>query len=237
VINKRLLSPGSVFPGLLLLLCCLPAAAGWGQQDYPLPASELDRGFELEAYHLLTRRLGLETTRYVRITRFGNTILVTGLVPDETGRERVEEVVLEVAGIRREAPGAAEVVPERTRNCGGKTVIGNVRRKQIVDSKADCSALRAAPEEPATGRLFNHLGLISSQPDRQIAAADMLAAQARFALVEAGYTQALDRDVLRLASQGSILYVLLRPDPGLQAEMRAVLLQVPGVTDVRFYTE
>ena len=49
--------------------------------------------------------------------------------------------------------------------------------------------------------------------------------------------QALDRDVMRLASQGSTLYVLMRPDPALQSEMRTVLLQVPGVTDVHFYTE
>lgn len=237
MISNRVLSSGSVFSGLLLLLCCLPAVAGWSLQEYPLPESELDRAFELEAYHLLTRRLGLETTRYVRITRFGNTILITGVVPDETGRGQVEEVVLDVAGIRREAPDTAGVVPERTRNCGGKTVIGNVRRKQIVDSKSDCSALRATPDEPATGRLFNHLDLVSSESDRQTAAADLLAAQARFELVEAGYTQALDGDVLRLASQGSMLYVLMRPDSGLQAEMRAVLLQVPGVTDVRFYTE
>jgi hypothetical protein len=237
VTSKRVLSSGSIFHGLLLLLCSLPAAAGWGQQEYPLPASELDRAFELEAYHLLTRRLGPEMIRYVRITRFGNTILITGMVPDEAGKARVEEVVLEVAGIRRESPGTAGVVPERTRNCGGKTVIGNVRRKQIVDSKADCSALRSTPDEPATGRLFNHLDQPSSESDRQAAAADMLAAKARFALVEAGYTQALDRDALRLASQASILYVLMRPDPGLQSDMRAVLLQVPGVTDVRFYTE
>jgi hypothetical protein len=144
---------------------------------------------------------------------------------------------MEVAGIRREAPGTAGVVPERTRNCGGRVVTGNARRKQIVDTKADCSALRTAPDEPATGRLFNHLDLISSEPDRQIAAADMLAAQARFELVEAGYTRALDRDAMRLASQGSMLYVLMRPDPALQSEIRAILLQVPGVTDVRFYTE
>ncbi|MGD8875990.1 MAG: hypothetical protein PVH38_12650, partial [Gammaproteobacteria bacterium] len=237
VTSRRVLLPGSVIPSLLLLLCCLPAVAGWGQREYPLPASELDRAFELEAYHLLTRRLGLETTRYVRITRFGNTILITGMVPGEEAREKVETVVMEVAGIRREAPGTAGVVPERTHNCGGRVVTGNVRRKQIVDSKADCSALRATPDEPATGRLFNHLELISSEPDRQTAAADMLAAQARYRLVEAGYMRALDRDVMRLASQGSTLYVLMRPDPALQSEMRTVLLQVPGVTDVHFYTE
>lgn len=239
--NNQLLAMASVLPRLLLLLCCLsmsvPVAAGWGLQEEPLPPSELDRAFELEVYHLLTRRLGLETTRYVRITRFGNTILITGMVPGENARERVEEVVMEVAGIRREDPGTAGVVPERTRNCGGRAVIGNARRKQIVDSKADCSALRAEPDEPATGRLFNHLDLISSEPDRQTAAADMLAAQARYALVEAGYTRALDRDVMRLASQGAMLYVLVRPDPALQSEMRAVLLQLPGVTDVHFYTE
>jgi hypothetical protein len=149
----------------------------------------------------------------------------------------VEEVVMEVAGIRREDPDTAGVVPERKRNCGGRVVIGNARRKQIVDSNADCSALRAEPDEPVTGHLFNHLDLISSEPDRQTAAADMLAAQARYALVEAGYTRALDRDVMRLASQGTMLYVLMKPDPALQSDIRAVLLQLPGVTDVSFPAE
>ena len=229
----------AVFP--VLLLCGLspsaPAAAGWSLQQDPLPSGEQDRAFELEVYHRLTNRLGHDTTRYVRITRFGNMILITGTVPGEDARERVEEVVMEVAGIRRETPGTASVVPARTRNCGGRVVTGNARRKQIVDSSADCSALRAGPEEPATGRLFNHLATLSSDPDRETAAADMLAAQARYALVEAGYTRALDRDVMRLASQGATLYVLMQPDPDLQAEMRAVLLQVPGITDVHFYTE
>ena len=236
MISKRLLLPGPIIPGLLLLLCCLPAVAGWGLQEEPLPSSELDRAFELEVYHRLTSRLGLDTTRYVRITRFGNLILITGTVPGEAARERVEEVVMEVAGIRREAPGTADVVPARTRNCGGRVVTGNARRKQIVNSNADCSALRAVPEEPATGHLFNHLDALSSEPDRQTAAADMTAAQARYALVEAGYPQSLDRDVMRLASQGSTLYVLMQPNPALQSEMRAVLLQVPGVKDVHFYT-
>jgi hypothetical protein len=212
-------------------------AAGWSLQQESLPPGELDRAFELEVYHRLTSRLGLDTTRYVRITRFGNLILITGTVPGEAALERVEEVVMEVAGIRREAPGTAGVVPARTRNCGGRVVTGNARRKQIIDSGADCSALRATPEAPATGRLFNHLDALSSEPDRQTAAADMLAAQARYALVEAGYPQSLDRDVMRLASQGAMLYVLMRPDPDLKSEMRAVLLQVPGVADVRFYTE
>ena len=235
----RMLSAGGVFP--VLLLCCLslvnPAAAEWSLREDPLPPSELDRAFELEVYHLLTRRLGLDTTRYVRLTRFGNTILITGVVPGDTAREQVEDVVLEVAGIRREAPGTTGVVPVRTRNCGGKVMTGNARRKQIVDNSADCSALRAAPEETARGRLFNHLDTISSGPERQIVAADMLAAQARYALVDAGYTRVLDRDVMRLASQGAMLYVLMRPDPDVQSEMRAVLLQVPGVADVQFYTE
>jgi hypothetical protein len=235
----RALSAGALFSTLLLCMMSpgIPAVAGWDLQEEPLPSSELDRAFELEVYHRLTSRLGLDTTRYVRITRFGNLMLITGTVPGEAARERVEEVVMEVAGIRRDAPGTADVVPARTRNCGGRVMTGNARRKQIVDSNADCSALRATPEEPATGRLFNHLDALGSEPDRQTAAADMLAAQARYALVEAGYPQSLDRDVMRLASQGSMLYVLMLPDAALQSEMRAVLLQVPGVTDVRFYSE
>lgn len=228
------------YAGLLLLLCCLtavaPVAVGWELQEEPLPPGELDRAFELEAYHLLTRRLGLEATRYIRITRFGNTILITGMVRDAAGRDRVEDLLLEVAGIRREAPDAAGVVPARTRNCGGRMVQGNARRRQILRGGEDCSTLRAEAGEAPGGHLYNHLDLIAGEPDRQTAAADMLAAQARYALVDAGYTQALDRNAMRLASQGSQVYVLLRPDPGLQSGVREVLLRVPGVTAVQFYT-
>ncbi len=232
-----MLSAGTLYP--VLLLCCLslavPAVAGWGQQEYPLPASELDRAFELEVYHRLIRGLGLETTRYVRITRFGNTILITGMVPGEEAREEVEKVVLEVAGIRREAPDTAEVVPVRTRDCGGKPVLGNVRRKQIVSGDRECSALRAAPEVQATGQLFNHVELTGQEPDRYAAVADVLAAQARLALVEAGIPQALDRDAMRIAAQGGVLYVLL-PAGAAQSGIEEVLLRVPGVMSVRFYT-
>ncbi len=233
-------SAGSGYPGVLLLLCSLsfaaPVAAGWGLQEEPLPAGELDRAFEVEVYHLLQQRLGGEAVRYVRITRFGNTLLLTGAVQDAAVRAGVDDVVLEAAGIRREAPGTTEVVPLRTRDCGGKPVIGNVRRKQIVRGDADCSALRAASEAPATGQLHNHLGLTGTEPDRQAAAADVLAAQARLALVEAGYLQALDRNAMRIAAQGSTLYVL-QPEDAAQSDMRAVLLRVPGVVEVNFYTE
>lgn len=221
---------------LCLLSLYLPFAAGWHLGDQPLPPGELDRAFELEAYHLLTQRLGLDATRYVRVTRFGNTILLTGTARSAAERAQVEELLLEVAGIRRETPDSAVVVPRRSRDCGDRPVLGNARRRQIVRGGEDCSALRAEDEAPATGRLYNQLGNAAADPDRELAAADLLAARARYALVEAGYPQALDRERMRLASQGSLLYVLLRPDARLQEQVRAVLLRLPGVTDVQFYT-
>lgn len=225
---------------VLLLLCCLslaaPVAAGWSLQEEPLSAGELDRAFEVEVYHLLQQRLGSEVVRYVRITRFGNTLLLTGTVQDAAVRAEVDAVVLEAAGIRREVPDNSEVVPVRTRDCGGKTVIGNVRRKQIVRGDKDCSALRAEPKEEATGQLFNHIEQVASDPARHAAAADVLAAQARLALVDAGHVQALDRDAMRVSAQGSVLYVL-QPEDAVQSDMQAVLLGVPGVMDVHFYTD
>jgi hypothetical protein len=237
--SNRVQSAGSVCPRLLLLLCCLslgqPAVAGWDLQEASLSAGELDRAFEVEVYHLLQQRLGGDAVRYVRIIRFGNTLLLTGEVRSDAVRSGVDAVVLEAGGIRREAPDTTGVVPARTRDCGGKPVTGNDRRKQIVSGNRDCSALRAAPEAAATGRLINHLDLIGAEPDRHAAAADVLAAQARLALVEAGYPQALDRDAMRLAAQGGVLYVLL-PEGAAQSGIEAVLLQVPGVVSVSFYT-
>ena len=226
--------------GAVLLLACLllylPPATAWHLGERPLPPGEQDRAFELEVYHRVTERMGLEATRYVRITRFGNIFLITGRVRGEGGPARVEELVLEVAGLRRESPDSAVVVPERTRDCGDRPVLGNVRRRQIVRGGEDCSALHAEAGQPTTGRLYNHLQRADVDVDRQTAAADMLAAQARFALVEAGYPQALDRETMRVASQGSRLYVLMRPDPATQSALREVLLRLPGVTDVQFYT-
>jgi len=234
----RGLPVGPLYPGLLLLLCCLlpvvPAAAFWGLQEAPQSAGELDRTFEVEVYQLLEQRLGGDAVRYVRLTRFGNTLLLTGEVRSAALRAEVDAVVLEAGGIRREAPESAGVVPARTRDCGGKPVIGNDRRRQIVSGNRDCSALRAATETAATGRLFNHLELAGSDPDRQAAAADVLAAQARLALVDAGYPQALDRNAMRIAVQGAVLYVLL-PAGQDQSGLQAILLRVPGVKAVQFY--
>jgi hypothetical protein len=84
--------------------------------------------------------------------------------------------------------------------------------------------------------LYNHIELVATDPARHAATADVLAAQARLALVEAGYLRALDRDAMRIAAQGGVLYVL-QPEDVAQPDMQAVLLRVPGASDVRFYTE
>lgn len=236
--SNRGLSAGSVYPGVLLLLGCLwaaPVAASWDLQEESLSAGELDRAFEVKVYHLLQQRLGGDAVRYVSITRFGNNLLLTGEVHSAALRAEVDAVVLEAADIRREAPDTTGVVPARTRDCGGKPVISNDRRRQIVSGDRDCSALRATPEKKALGQLFNHLVLVTVEPDRHAAAADVLGAQARLALVEAGYPQALDRDAMRIAAQGGVLYVLLADDTP-QSAIQEILLRVPGVKSVQFYT-
>jgi len=232
------MSIGLACTGVLLLcsqLLVLPAAAGWYPQEASLSASEQDRTFEVEVYHLLEQRLGNEAVRYVRITRFGNTLLLTGTVRDAALRTAVDAVVLEAAGIRREAPDATGVVPARTRDCGGRPVVGNARRRQIVSGDRDCSALRTTPDAATTGQLYNHIDLLDPEPARRAAAAEVLAAQARLALVEAGYAQALDRDAMRIVAQGGVLYVLL-PAGVTHSGMQEVLQRIPGVMSIRFYT-
>ena len=232
----------TVMPGLewlAILMCCLslaaPAVAGRDLQDAVFSTGEQDRAFEVEVYQLLQQQLGREAVRYVRITRFGNTLLLTGVVADASLRDRVDALVLEAAGIRREAPAATGVVPAHTRDCGGKPVIGNARRRQIVSSDKDCSALRTAPGAEATGQMFNHIDLASPEPARDTAAADVVAARARLALVEAGHAEALDPDAMRLAAQGGVLFVLLR-DGMPETVIQDILLKIPGVKSVRFHT-
>jgi hypothetical protein len=63
----------------------------------------------------------------------------------------------------------------------------------------------------------------------------MPAAKARFELAVAGYTRVRDRNVIRIALHRSLLHVL-PPEPALQPVMPAVLLPVPGVTEVQLHT-
>jgi len=96
----RVLSTGLIYLRLLLL-CCLslavPVAAGWDLQGESLSAGELEPAFEVEVYHQLQQRLG------------------------------VDAVVLNTAGIRREVPVTTGVVAARTRDWGGKPVPGHAQ--------------------------------------------------------------------------------------------------------------
>ena len=163
----------------LLLAACLPVhavRAGWDFSVFtaedPSPAG-MDRAFEYEAYRLMdvhTDRLqGVDAV----VTRFGNTIVVTGQAQAEGDRARVDKLVLEVAGIKREPDNGSAVIPARTRECGGKAMASNTKRKSIVKPDKDCSSLRSDDglQLQVKGQVFNHIAIASSDPARQLAGA------------------------------------------------------------------
>ncbi len=71
----------------------------------------------------------------------------------------------------------------------------------------------------------------------KVAAANLLLAKAVSELVDAGYTQVLDRAVMRMAAQDSVLYILGNLGEMQRKRIKAVLVSLPGVRDVTFYTE
>ena len=227
----------------LLLAACLPVhvvRADWEFSVFTaknLAPEGMDRAFEYEAYRLMdehTDRLqGVDAV----VTRFGNTIVITGQAQDEADRARVDKLVLEVAGIKRERENGSAVIPARTRECGGKAMASNTKRKSIVKPGKDCSSLRSDDglQLQAKGQVFNHIAIASSDPARQLAGAALQAAQAGMALLDAGVVNATDRSVIRLVAQDGVMYVLGNPDAFRQEKVRATLMTIDGVSEVRFY--
>jgi len=228
--------------GLLLLAIQLPAHAGWGFPEFatssPDPAG-MDRVFECEVQQLMAKHADRLQGVDAVVTRFGNTIVITGQARDAGDRTRVDKLILDAAGITREQPGEAAVVPASTRGCEGRTVAANTKRRSILDSSKDCSSLRVddALQTEAKGQVFNHIGIASPDPVAQFARAELLAAQARLALIDGDVINALDRSLIRLVAQDGVIYVLGNLDVTRQSEIRAALMKVSGVDAVQFYID
>jgi len=227
----------------LLLAACLPVHAVRADWDFSVFTAEnpspegMDRAFEYEAYRLMDEHAGRLQGVDAVVTRFGNTIVITGQAQGEGDRARVDKLVLEVAGVKRERDNGSIVIPARTRECGGKAMASNTKRKSIVKPDKDCSSLRSEDglQLQVKGQVFNHIAIASSDPARQLAAAALQAAQATMSLLDAGVVNATDRSVIRLVAQDGVIYVLGNPDAFSQEKVRATLMATGGISDVRFY--
>jgi hypothetical protein len=195
-----------------------------------------DRAFEGKVYDLLERQAGA-VAKYVQVTRFGNIIVITGEVKESAHATVIDGLVLEAAGIKRETQTGSTVVPEKKRECGGRAATGNAKRRMIVTGKKDCSSLRSDEPDQAKGRVYNHLAVSGSDPAMKVAAANLLLAEAVLELVDAGYTQVLDRAVMRLVVQDGVFYILGSLGENEHARIKTVLKSFPGVRNVKFYTE
>jgi hypothetical protein len=225
-----------------LLVVVLPVHADWALPVFSARGVEpaaLDSAFECEVQQLVYEQADRLQGVDAVVTRFGNTIVITGQARDAGDRERLDQLVLAAAGITREQQGSPAVVPAKTRGCQGKALASNTKRKSIVKTSRDCSSLRvdADVQMPTTGRVFNHIAVASPDPVKQRASAGLLAAQASMSLIAAGVIDAMDRRLIRLVAQDGVLYVLGAMDAALQAEIRTVLTQFAGVGAVRFYVE
>ena len=228
--------------GAGLLAMVLPAHADWGLPAFTsqhLAPAAMDRSFECEVQRLMYQHADRLQGVDAIVTRFGNIIVITGQAQDAGDRERLDQLVLDAAGITREQQDSPAVVPARTRGCEGKALAANTKRKSIVKSNKDCSSLRVDDDlqVAAKGQVFNHIAVASPDPVKQRASAGLLAAQASLLLIDAGVIDAMDRHLIRLIAQEDVIYVLGNLDVALQAEIRTVLMQAAGVGDVRFYVE
>ena len=229
----------------LLLLACLPAHSVRADWDFsffkaanPGPAG-MDRAFEYQVYLRMDEHADRLQGADAVVTRFGNTIVITGQVKDEDDRAQVDKLVLDVAGIKREQGNGSIVIPVRTRECGGKAMATNAKRQLILNPNKDCSSLRSDTglQLQAKGQLFNHIAVASSNPQRQLAGAALQVAQASVLLLDAGVIDATDRSVIRLVAQDGVMYVLGNPDAFSQEKVRATLMTIEGISDVRFYLD
>ena len=200
----------SIFVGLLFVTANFPVQAEWEfpalSADTPRP-DDLDRAFECEITGLMDRYADQFEGVNAVVTRFGNTIVITGYAHNEAGRDRIDQLVLDAAGIARKKQGDATVVPASTLACDGKLVPANAKRRSTVKPGRDCSSLRAESgrQNAATGRVYNHVALGAADPDIQLARAELLAAQAKVALLDGAVVDAMDGNLIRLVAQQGVL--------------------------------
>ena len=229
-----------------LLLIPLLVQAEWnlpGFDGQVLTPAGMDRAFECKVQRLLDERYGQSGDALVVVSRFGNAIVITGEVADAAHRDQVDQLVLDAAGITRKEADSVAVIPANTRACDGKPLLANPKRKSIVKTSKDCSSLRSDDRQPDSkqavlqGQVFNHLAVASDKPVRQHAESELLAAQARVALINAGFTSAVDGNVMKLVAQDGVLFILGKLDTEMQAAVKTVLMELPGVHQTQFYVE
>ena len=196
----------------------------------------LDRSFESEVYRLLEQQAG-SAARYVQVTRFGNTIVITGEVEKSADAKKIDGLVLKAAGIKRETPAGSKVVAEKNRGCGGKPATGNAKRKLIVTGKKDCSSLRSDESAQASGSFYNHLAVGAPDAPNKVATTNLLLAETVVELVDAGHAEVLDRAVMRMVAQDGMLYIIGSQEDTERTRIKAMLMALPDVVDVVFYTE
>lgn len=241
--NKSLTSlHRCLYVGAIVFLISFSARAEW---EFPVFSTDtlhpdaMDRAFECEVTRLMDKQASqLEDVNAV-VTRFGNTILITGYALNEADRERVDQLVLDAAGIIRKEQGVATVVPASTLACDGKSVPANAKRRSTVKPGRDCSTLRAESgrQDEASGQVFNHVAVGGDASAKQLARAGLLAAQARMALLDGAVIDAMDGNLIRLVAQRDVLYVLGGLSADQQSAIRTLLEKLPGVTAVQFYVE
>ena len=234
--------------GLLLVILLVPllVRAEWKMPEFgeqELTPAGKDRAFECKVGRLLDERYGHSDDIFIVVSRFGNSIVITGEVADAESREQVDQLVLDAAGITRKEADSAAVIPANTRACDGKPLLANPKRKSIVKSSRDCSSLRSDDRQPDSkqealqGQVFNHLAVASDSPARQYAESELLAAQARMALINAGFSYAMDRNVMKLVAHDGTLFILGDLDATMQSEIKVALMKLPGVRNAQFYIE
>jgi hypothetical protein len=243
---KGLLYAGKTGLLLIPLLAPLLVRAEWkipGFDGQKLTPAGMDRAFECKVQRLLDERYGGAGDVLIEVSRFGNAIVITGEVADTASRKQVDQLVLDAAGIARKEADSVTAIPANTRACDGKPLLANTKRKSIVKTSKDCSSLR--PGEPQTdskqtalqGQVFNHLAVASDRPARQHAESELLTARARVALIDAGVGSSVDSSVMKLVAQDGTLFVLGNLDAAMQAEIKTVLMGLPGVRHTQFYIE
>ncbi len=234
--------------GLLLIPLLVPllVRAEWKIPEFDgqvLTPAGMDSAFECKVQRLLDERYGQSGDALIVVTRFGNAIVITGEVADAARRDQVDQLVLDAAGISRKEADSVIVIPASTRACDGKPLLANSKRKKIVKTNKDCSSLRSDDRQPDSkhavlqGQVFNHLAVASDRPARQYAESELLAAQARVALINAGFGSAVNGNVMKLAAQHGVLYVLGKLDAAKQSEINTILVELPGVQQTEFYVE
>jgi len=223
---------------LTVSLIALPAAprAQWslfgsGGPGEGIPHLE-DWRFELDVSAMLLAEPDVARETRVEVTRFGDTILLTGEAPSATLRERVDSLVLKQAGLKRPVAGGSRAVADRTQGCGGKQGAANARRRFNLGANRPCSPV---VEDEQEAGFHNQIRIRPPKSASERAADELLAAQIRRRLAVHGYAGVMDPERLRLVVQDASVYLLGVVDAEEDKRLAAAIGAMSGVGEVFIY--